>query len=352
MDVVILDGGDIIRHQMATDVKGRKTLSMLLRKSDTVGMEMCCCSTMLTRELQAAVGCTVYDLNPGDLRIIWKSRKKTDKEDSLKIAKYIRDTPVEELVTVEIPSVEEEAYRAAISLASFVKEERTATINRLHSLYGRNGIIDVTKKDLADAEGRKARHGELPVELQAEAALLEEQLIVFEKQLKEAEAKVLERTRDNELTPYVMSIPGVGPGIAGALLAHLGDGSRFSKASQVANYAGLTPKVDCSGDTERYGRIAKKFYCKAIRSVVLEGVWAMTRSKEGGALLAKYQNLKGRIGKKKSAVAIARKIVTLAWVLMKRKEFYDGATTEGLRKKFKSYKLRPERWEAQLNIRA
>jgi hypothetical protein len=44
--------------------------------------------------------------------------------------------------------------------------------NRLHAMYGNAGIIDVTKKDLKDAEGRAARHGELPEELRGQEDLL------------------------------------------------------------------------------------------------------------------------------------------------------------------------------------
>jgi transposase len=71
-----------------------------------------------------------------------------------------------------------------------------------------------------------------------------------------------------------MSIPGIG--IAAALLAYLGDGSRFS--AHAAGYAGLAPQVDCSGMTERYGSIAKYQFCHLIRGIVPEGVWALVRN--------------------------------------------------------------------------
>jgi transposase len=201
------------------------------------------------------------------------------------------------------------------------------------------GIIDVTKKDLKDGEGRKARHGELPPLLAEYAAILEEQLEVFEKQLAAAEEKVAEKARSHELAPYIMSIPGIGIGIAAVLLAYLGDGSRFSKPGQVANYAGLAPRVDCSGETERYGSIAKYQFCHPIRGIVLEGVWAMAKSGKG-PLYTKYTELSGRMSKRKSAVAVARKMVTLAWLLMKRREYYKGISSAALEKKLHYYKVK------------
>jgi hypothetical protein len=49
------------------------------------------------------------------------------------------------------------------------------------------------------------------------------------------------------------------------------------------------------------------------------------------------------MNKRKSAVAIARKLVTLAWLLMKRREYYSGIGSDALKKKPKYYKLR--KWE-------
>jgi transposase len=257
MAVCILEGEQIERHGLTTDEKGRQILALLLRKTDVVGYEVCSYGNRLARALQNEVGCQVTPLNAGDLRIVWKSRKKTDKEDALKIAKYLRDTPEKEQCVVPLPSEEDEAFRSDISMKEFLKKERVAAINRLHALYGQMGIIDVTKKDLQDSKGRKARHGELPPLLAEYASILEEQLEVFEKQLAVAEEKVAEKARSHELAPYIMSIPGIGIGIAAVILAYIGDGSRFSKPGQVANYAGLTPRVDCSGETEHYGAIAK-----------------------------------------------------------------------------------------------
>jgi transposase len=344
MEVCILaEGKPVERHGLKTDERGQRTLIRLLRAGDEAGLEVNQYGTRLCRTLMAEVaGCRAHALNPGELRVIWKSRKKTDKEDALKLAKYLRDTPEGEWVEVPLPSEEEEAYRSDISMKEFLKKERNMAVNRLHGLYGQAGIIDVTKKDLKDGPGRKARRGELPEGLRGYAEILEEQLALFEKRLEGMEERVAKRTREHGLAPYVMSIPGVGIGIAAVLLAYLGDGSRFTKAGQVANYAGFTPRVDCSGEQERYGPIARHQFCHPIRAITLEGVWALIRSKNGGALLAKYESLSGRMSKKKSAVAVARKMVALAWLLIKRREYYRGADEGWLKKKLAFYKVKRE----------
>ncbi|GHV95202.1 IS110 family transposase [Spirochaetia bacterium] len=336
----------IERRGLKTDETGRQKLCSFLRKEDVVGMEVCGYANTLARILLKQVGCEVHLFNPGGLVMVWKSRKKTDKEDALKIAKYLRDTPAEEWVEVPLLSEEEEGFRSDITMKEFLKKERSMAINRLHALYGNEGIIDVTRADLADDEGRKARHGELSERSQVYAQILEEQLVLLDRQLAAAEETVAEKTRKHELTPYVMSIPGVGIATAAVLVAYLGDGKRFSKASEVANYAGFAPRVDCSGDTNHYGSIAQHNFCHPIRAVVLEGVWSINRCSYGGPLAAKFQSLAGRMNKQKSAVAVARKLVTLAWLLMKRREYYNGIDPNMLGKKLRYYKVRGAGWES------
>jgi transposase len=341
---VVSDGAAIERHGLKTDAEGRRRLCRLLRKGDTVGLEVCAYATGLVRQLNREVGCKVLMLNPGQLQVIWKSAKKTDKEDALKLAKLVQRNPEAELPVVALISEEEEDARYNVSTAQYLKGKRVAAINRLHSLYVRAGIVDVTKKDLKTAKTREETMKELPEKLQVYANYLHEELALLEKQREEVQDAIDEKTRENELAPYVLSIPGVGLGIAGVLLAYLGDGSRFSHAKEVAHYAGLTPRVDCSGETERYGHISRGSYCGAIRSVVLEGVWAMGRSSSGGMLQVKYNSLKERMSKKKSAVAVARKMVNLAWLLMTRREMYRDATEAALRKKFTFYKVKFGEW--------
>jgi transposase len=48
---------------------------------------------------------------------------------------------------------------------------------------------------------------------------------MFEKQLAVMEEEVADRARKHELAPYIMSIPGIGIGIASVILAYIGDGA-------------------------------------------------------------------------------------------------------------------------------
>jgi hypothetical protein len=74
-----------------------------------------------------------------------------------------------------------------------------------------------------------------------------------------------------------------------------------------------------------------------LRSILLQYAWALVRSKNGGRLKEKYPELTGRMSKTKSAAA--RRIITLMWALVTRREFYKDITEAELRKKLRYYKL-------------
>jgi hypothetical protein len=46
------------------------------------------------------------------------------------------------------------------------------------------------------------------------------------------------------------------------------------------------------------------------------------------------------MSRRKTAVAVARKMVALAWLLMKRREYYRGMSNEALEKKLRYYKIK------------
>ena len=73
---------------------------------------------------------------------------------------------------------------------------------------------------------------------------------------------------------------------------------------------------------------------------MLEGVRSIARCGYGGPLAAKFRSTAARMNKRKSAVAIARKPVTPAWLLMKRREYYNAIDPGTLANKLRYYKAR------------
>ena len=112
---------------------------------------------------------------------IYQSLKKTDKEDALKLGRLIKRIPDNELPVVSLPSEKEEQARRLASENGFDKASRTRLINRLHSIFAREGITEVSKAELKNKTTRDKLISELNESNQKEATRLIEQIELLEK---------------------------------------------------------------------------------------------------------------------------------------------------------------------------
>lgn len=129
----------------------------------------------------------------------------------------------------------------------------------------------------------------------------------------------------------LMTIPGIGVAAAAALMAAIGDISRFDSPRKLVAYLGLDPKVRQSGEEPaRYGRISKRGNTQA-RSVLVEAAWSAVRS--AGPLRAFGERVRVRKGSQVAAVAVARKIACLCWQLLSKEEDYAYARPSLMRAK-------------------
>jgi len=93
---------------------------------------------------------------------------------------------------------------------------------------------------------------------------------------------------------------------------------------QVSNYLGLAPRVRMSGEMVRYGGITKRGN-GYVRALLVQAAWALIRSRGGGALKARFGHMTAEkgLGRKKSAVAVARRMAELLYALLR-----DGSERE------------------------
>jgi transposase len=337
MEVCILrPDGKSTRWSSKTDVEGRKRLAKQLGADDVVGVEACVFAFSLERYLRQVVGCEVIVLNAGRLAIIHQSTNKTDRLDAYRIGLMISRFDRSELPEVSVPSEQEEEMRTYVSAKQFFVSSRTRAVNRLHALYVQAGITNVESRDLKTHDEREKSSQILTGFLLVTAKAIGNEIDVAESNVEMLEKKLRDLAAAHELTPFLLSVPGVGPNVVAAFLAYIGDGSRFATAAQVAAYAGLVPRVDCSGDTEIRGSITK-FGNPVLRKLLMQAAWSMTRAKDDGWLKITYAYFVEHKGKLKSIVALARKMLELLWILARRHEYYTGCSKAQLEKKLKRY---------------
>lgn len=316
--------GKVTRTGGKTDFEGLDNLCKKLNKDDVVAIEACNLAFRIERIIRDKVGCRVIILNPGRLAIIFMSTRKTDKEDSMKLAKYLRSHDENEMPIVTPPSDEEWARRKLLSEYRSLKSLRTKEINRLHAIFEHNGYTQFKRKDMCVPKNRDNILPLLKGYEKEEAERLVERLILIEKQLELLNQKINEETKSDEKVQRLMTVPGVGPITALSYVAYIGDVNRFENAHQVSNFIGFVPKVDRSCTINRLGHITKQGN-PILRSLLVQAAWSATRSKSGGALKAKYNYMavtRG-IGKGKSIVTVARKMGELLYTLLKNNQVYE-----------------------------
>jgi transposase len=129
----------------------------------------------------------------------------------------------------------------------------------------------------------------------------------------------------------LMTIPGVGAITALALLAVIGDVTRFPSPRHLVGYLGLDPRVRQSGAKKaRHGHISREGQAHA-RGLLVEA--AHTAIRTPGPLRAFHARLAPRRGKQVALCATARKLTVLVWhLLTKQQDYRFSASTITQRK--------------------
>ena len=307
-----------------TNPSGRKLLYRKLLATDRVAIEVCSLGMVMAKEIQEEVGCEVVLLNPSQLVLIYRSLKKNDKEDALKLARLVQKYKNEELPKVELPTEHEENLRQILTEIRQLKNDRTKEINRLHAIFVECGITEIKKKDLATIDNRIKCIKMLKGIALAQAERILKKLELVETQTEEVEELLDKEIDGDKNIEKLTEIPGVGKQLASAYVAFIGDGSRFPNASTIGAATGLVPRLDMSSTVCRMGHITK---CgnKILRTLLILAAWSHVRSREGGALKDKflYMTRFQSKGKKIAIVAIARKLAELMYILLKNDTSYE-----------------------------
>lgn len=307
-----------------TNPSGRKLLYRKLLATDRVAIEVCSLGMVMAKEIQKEVGCEVVLLNPSQLVLIYRSLKKNDKEDALKLARLVQKYTNEELPKVELPTEHEENLRQILTEIRQLKNDRTKEINRLHAIFVECGITEIKKKDLATIDNRIKCIKMLKGIALAQAERILKKLELVETQIEEVEELLDKEIDGDKNIEKLTEIPGVGKQLASAYVAFIGDGSRFPNASTIGAATGLVPRLDMSSTVCRMGHITK---CgnKNLRTLLILAAWSHVRSRDGGALKDKflYMTRFQSKGKKIAIVAIARKLAELMYILLKKDTSYE-----------------------------
>ena len=146
--------------------------------------------------------------------------------------------------------------------------------------------------------------------------------------LEAAEGELTERMVEikDERIDLVETIPGIGKLTSRVLVSAIDNADRFDNKKSVAKYGAVTPRIYQSGGITHLGRINRNGRHE-VRRVLLQCAHTITRMKsyEAYPLKGFFERIKKRRGKKIAIVAVARKLLTIAYGVLKSKIAYNPA---------------------------
>lgn len=139
--------------------------------------------------------------------------------------------------------------------------------------------------------------------------------------------KEIELIANNDrVAKRLQQLRGVGPMVATALLAAVGDGKAFSNGRQMSASLGLTPRQHSSGGKDRLLGISKRGDA-TLRSLLIHGARSAIYAARGkeDRLSLWVNNIASRRHANVAAVAFANKTARIAWAMLRNEMDYDPA---------------------------
>lgn len=128
--------------------------------------------------------------------------------------------------------------------------------------------------------------------------------------IKSSNRWVSQLARKDARAQLLATLPGIGEFSAVLLAMEIDEVRRFRRAEKLCAYAGLAPSTCASGGYVRHGRITKRGN-KWIRWACVEAVYPAIRQDRD--LAALYERLKATKGANVAKVAVAKRLLTIAY---------------------------------------
>jgi transposase len=211
--------------------------------------------------------------------------------------------------------------------------KRTAALNALRGHLAEIGLIAPQGAQHAYGPKRVAadgfnENGEIVVPDCVRGALrsLVGQIDALDEAIGAIDKELAASVKADETAKRLMTIPGVGPVTASAIMATIQDANVFASGREFAAFLGLTPRQNSTGGKTRLGRITK-MGDRYLRKLLVVGACARHRRGHSDALrLWASGMLERKTVKYKfdlTAVALANKVARIVFVLMTRGGQYD-----------------------------
>jgi transposase len=327
-----IDLGKTVFHLVGLDENGqvvvrkRCTRTQLLNFTANVqvqwiGMEACSGAHFLAKALRAQ-GHDVR-LMPAQYVKPYVQTNKSDYIDAEAIAEAVQRPRMR---FVPIKTEEQLDLQALHRVRERWVMRRTAVVNQIRSLLLERGLtLPKGRRHLEQALPRILEDAELQLSgpfrvLLAQLKLELEQLAA---RIEQMDAVIQQEARENEACQRLTTIPGVGPVTATALIGAIGNGSAFGKGRDLSAWMGIVPGEFSTGGKQKLLGISKRGN-KYLRRLFVQGARSVLqqRDKQAPGLSLWLAQLLERTHQNVVVVALANKLVRMAWAVLCKNENY------------------------------
>ena len=311
----------IFRSEIKPTRQGlRKMIEQLGRQTKLVVFEAGNQLKWVALELKKIKGVHLHVVHPNEIKWINQSSAKTDKIDAGKLAQLARGDMLPRKVHIVEGTVRE--LRELISARHTLQSKRVALINSIRGCLKQEGYRLPEKFfSRADWRGHLAR-----MRLADTQKLILTSYMTSIESLVGAEAELTEKILAIEHADIerLQSIPGIGGFTARVIVSAVDNVGRFDSKKGLSKYGALTPRIYQSGGMTHLGRINRDGRHE-LRRVLLQCAHTVARMKsyEARPLRQFFERIRQRRGKKIAIVALARKLLTIAYGVLRTRAMFD-----------------------------
>ena len=332
LHVVGIDLGKTVFHLVGLDSTGKVVIRKRCSRRQLlaftanlqvqlIGMESCSGSHFLGRALRNQ-GHEVR-LMPAQYVKPYVQTNKSDYIDAEAIAEAVQRPRMR---FVPIKTEEQLDLQALHRVRERWVMRRTAVVNQIRSLLLERGLtLPKGRRYVEEALPRILEDAELPLSgsFRLLVAQLKLELEQLSARIDQLDIAILQRAKEDDACQRLTTIPGVGPVTATAVIAAMGNGSAFGRGRDLAAWIGMVPGEHSSGGKQTLLGISKRgnsylrrLFVQGARSVLQQ------RHRQAPALSSWLAQLLARKHQNVVIVALANKLVRMAWAVLCKGERY------------------------------